>query len=223
MRAHDLALMFYWNPECLVCAQYCATCQQVPPNDRRYRQSLVPFQADVTVRCRIRPGPKTGPPRSGEILQSARHIVNNGYNLAIDNLWDVDDGSAWSVVQQLRQWRCDSKWWREWRGSESWQSVYNTMTTLEIRFVKCVSRHSDASLNFVCRLLCFELVFSVQSSLGMIGLRYWNYLLTGVKSVSRYWFLCQMVTVSTRSSICGWLLPSKLLFSTEFCMGILVQ
>ena len=53
----------------------------------------------------------------------------------------------------------------------SWQSVYKTMTTLEIRFMKCVFRHSDARLDFVCRLFCFELEFSVQS-LGMIGLRH---------------------------------------------------
>jgi hypothetical protein len=94
VRAHDPALMFYSNPECLVCAQYRAICQQVPPNDHRYRQSLVPFQADVTVRCRIRPRPKTCPPQSGAILQSARHIIDNCYNPAIDKLRDVDDWSS---------------------------------------------------------------------------------------------------------------------------------
>jgi hypothetical protein len=36
-----------------------------------------------------------------------------------------------------------------------------TMTTLEIRFIKCVFRHSHTSLDFVCRLFCFELVFPV--------------------------------------------------------------
>ena len=94
VRAHDPALMFYRNPECLVRAQYRGTCQQGFPTDCRYWLSLTPFQADVTVRCRIMPGPKTGPPRSGAILQSARHIVNDGYNPAIDKLRDVDDGSA---------------------------------------------------------------------------------------------------------------------------------
>jgi hypothetical protein len=33
-------------------------------------------------------GPKTGPPRSGAILQPARPIVDNGYNPA--KLQDVD-------------------------------------------------------------------------------------------------------------------------------------
>ncbi len=45
-------------------------------------------------------------------------------------------------------------------GSQS--TLAKTMTTLEIRFMKCVFRHSDASLDFVCRFFCFELVFSVQ-------------------------------------------------------------
>ncbi len=100
VREHDPTLMFYWNPECLVRVQYRGTCQQGSPNDRRYWQSLTPFQADVTVRCRLRPGPKTGSPRSGAILQSARHIIDNCYNPAI---WQHLDG--WSAMQQLRQWR----------------------------------------------------------------------------------------------------------------------
>ncbi len=33
---------------------------------------------------------------------------------------------------------------------------------LEIRFMKIDFRHSDASLDFVCGLLCFEHVFSVR-------------------------------------------------------------
>jgi hypothetical protein len=40
---------------------------------------------------------------------------------------------------------------------------------LEIRFI--VFRHSDASLDFVCGLLCFVHVFSVQYSFDMIGMR----------------------------------------------------
>jgi hypothetical protein len=162
VRAHDPASMFDWIPECLVRDQYRGTCQQGSPNDCRYRQSLTPFQADVTFRCRIRPGRR---PARHEALQFCNQpvaLLITATIPPIDKLHDVD---AWSAMQQLRQWRCDSKRWREWRGSESWaswQSVYKTMTTLEIRFIKCVFRHSHASLDFVCRLFYFELVFSVQ-------------------------------------------------------------
>ncbi len=54
------------------------------------------------------------------------------------------------------------------------------MMMLEVRFMKWFFRHSDASLDFACRLLCFELVFYVPYSLGMIGMRHGKHLRTGV-------------------------------------------
>ena len=63
--AHGPAADLYGIPERLVRARYRGTCQQVPPKDRRYRQSLAPFQSDVTGGCRITPGPRTGSQRSG--------------------------------------------------------------------------------------------------------------------------------------------------------------
>ena len=63
--AHGPAADLYGILERLVRARPHGTCQQVPPKDRRYRQSLALFQSDVTGGCRITPGPRTGSQRSG--------------------------------------------------------------------------------------------------------------------------------------------------------------
>ena len=71
-------------PERLVRAQSRGRCLQVSPNDRRFRRSLAPLQADVTGGCRIMPGPRTT--KRCEVNTKplpARHIAVNRYLRAL--------------------------------------------------------------------------------------------------------------------------------------------
>ena len=91
----------------------------------------------------------------------------------------------------------------------------------EIRFMKCVAEL--ASLDFLCRLLWFDLLFSVEYYLGMIGMRHWRYFCLGVKLDTGFDSNFRIIDVDLtwwcQFDFLYWLLGSELLFSVEYYLG----
>ena len=80
-----------------------------------------------------------------------------------------------------------------------------------------------ASLDFLCLLLWFDLLFSVDYYLGMIGMRHWIYLCSGVKLDTGFDSNFQFIDVDLKwwcqFDFLYWLLGSELLFSVEYYLG----
>ncbi len=72
------------------------TFQYVSPNDRRYRQSFAPFQAEVTQACRITPWPRTVSHEASHNMFNvcSRSIRNRPDGLVALDTYGSEDGNA---------------------------------------------------------------------------------------------------------------------------------